>query len=143
ILLKLIEEPPADTLILFVAENTEEILPTILSRTQLVRLTPIAANDIATALVERNLADENKALQIGRIADGSFTAALSLIDQVEDDLLPDVRDWFNGIFTNNGLKLVQFSDKWSKAGREGIRHLLDFTLSLLEGALRLSYLPEA
>jgi DNA polymerase-3 subunit delta' len=54
-----------------------------------------------------------------------------------------VRDWFNGIFTGNGIKLVQFTEKWSKAGREGIRHLLSFTLSLLEGALRVAYLPEA
>jgi DNA polymerase-3 subunit delta' len=143
ILLKLIEEPPADTLMIFVAENTEEILPTILSRTQVVRLTPIPPAEIAAALVKRNLADERKAAQIGQMADGSFTEALSLVDHVEDDLLPAVRDLFNGVFTNNGFKLAAFSDKWSKAGREGIRHLLGFTLSLMEGALRVSYLPEA
>lgn len=142
-LLKLIEEPPANTILLFVAENTEDILPTILSRTQTVRLTPIATSDIADALVKRGLADERKAAQIGQMSDGSYTEALSLVEQVEDDLLPAVRDWFNGIFTNNGIKLTQFSDKWSKAGREGIRHLLAFTLSLLEGALRISYLPDA
>lgn len=143
ILLKLIEEPPVDTLLLFVAEHTEDILPTILSRTQMVRLPPVMPADIAAALQQRGLADERKALQIGQMADGSFTQALQLVEQVEDDLLPAVRDWFNGIFTGNGIKLVQFTEKWSKAGRESIRHLLSFTLSLLEGALRVAYLPEA
>jgi DNA polymerase-3 subunit delta' len=143
ILLKLIEEPPEGTIMLFIAENSEDILPTILSRTQLVRLTPVSPADIAAALSVRGLADERKAAQIGQMADGSFAEALSLVAQVEDDLLPAVREWFNGIFTNNGIKLTQFSDKWSKTGRENIRHLLAFTLSLLEGALRVSYLPEA
>jgi DNA polymerase-3 subunit delta' len=143
ILLKLIEEPPVDTLLLFVAENTEDILPTILSRTQMVRLPPVMPADIAAGLQQRGLADERKAVQIGQMADGSFMHAMQLVEQVEDDLLPAVRDWFNGIFTGNGIKLVQFTEKWSKAGREGIRHLLSFTLSLLEGALRVAYLPEA
>lgn len=143
ILLKLIEEPPADTLMLFVAENSEDILPTILSRTQLVRLTPIPPADIAAALSGKGLVDERRAAQIGQMADGSFTEALSLVDQVEDDLLPAVRDLFNGVFTNNGMKLVQFTDKWSKAGREGIKHLLAFTLSLLEASVRVAHLPEA
>jgi DNA polymerase-3 subunit delta' len=142
-LLKLIEEPPADTLLIFVAENAEEILPTILSRTQVVRLTPVPPVEIAAGLMTRGLADERKATQIGHMADGSFTEALTLVDQVEDDLLPAVRDWFNGLFTNNGIKLVQFNEKWSKSGREGIKHLLAFTLSLLEGAIRVAYMPEA
>ncbi len=143
ILLKLIEEPPAGTLLLFVAENTEDILPAILSRTQLLRLSPIPPADMAAALQQRGLADERKAVQIAQMADGSFSEALTMVQQVEDDLLPAARDWFNGIFTGNGLKLAAFTGKWAGAGREGIRHLLGFTLSLLEGALRVAHLPEA
>lgn len=143
ILLKLIEEPPPDTLILFVAESEEEILATILSRTQLVRLRPIPAKEIADALVQRENADPRQAAQIGQMADGSFTEALNLMGQMENDLLPSVRNWFNAIFTNNGMGMVQFSDEWSKAGREGIRNLFGYTLHLLEGAVRAAYLPNA
>ncbi len=142
ILLKLIEEPPAGTLLLFVAENAEDILPTIRSRTQTVRLTPIPPAEIAAALVAGGFADEHKAAQIGLMADGSLTDALQLVDQVEDDLLPAVRELFNGVFTGNGMKLVQFTERWSKAGREGIRHLLSFTLGMVESALRVAHLPE-
>jgi DNA polymerase-3 subunit delta' len=143
ILLKLIEEPPADTLLLFVAENTEEILPTILSRLQLLRLRPVPPADIAEALLQRGLADERRAAQIGQIAEGSFSEALRLTEQTGEDLLPALREWFNAIFTNNGFALLRFTAQWSKAGRESIRNLLGFALSVLESAVRISYLPEA
>src|SRR5690606_23459424 len=86
ILLKLIEEPPADTYLILVAENTEDILPTILSRTQIIRLAPIPAEDIAAMLQRRNLADERKALQIGHMANGSYAEALRLLQHAENDL---------------------------------------------------------
>ena len=52
-LLKLIEEPPEDTLFLLVAENESLILPTILSRTQLVKIPALDIKDIEAALIER------------------------------------------------------------------------------------------
>jgi DNA polymerase-3 subunit delta' len=77
------------------------------------------------------------------MADGSFTEALRLLEHVENDQLPALRNWFNAIFTNNGIGLVAFADEWSKAGREGIRNLFGYTLHLLEGAVRATYLPNA
>lgn len=143
ILLKLIEEPPANTIIIFIAENVEDILATIQSRTQLIRLTPVAPAEIAAALTDRGLANERRATQIGQIADGSFTEALSLLQHMENDLLPSVRALFNALFTNSGTGLVQFTDEWAKAGREGIRNFISFILTLLEGSLRASHLPDA
>jgi DNA polymerase-3 subunit delta' len=142
ILLKLIEEPPADTLLILVAERTEDILPTIRSRTQLVRLPPLPAADIAAALVARGLADERKAIQIGHLANGSFTEALRVLQHAGHDLFPHVRNWFNGLFTNNGITLTQFVEEWSKAGREQQKHFLQYVIQLLEQALRTSYLPQ-
>ncbi len=141
ILLKLIEEPPADTFLIFVAEDMEDILATILSRTQVVRLAPIPANDIADALVNRSLAEPKKAAQIAHIADGSFTEALRLVAHTENDLFPDVRNWFNNIFTNNGLGIAKFADDWSKAGREQQKNFLNYIIRLLEQAIRVRYLP--
>lgn len=142
ILLKLIEEPPADTLLLLVAENTEEVLPTILSRTQVVRLAPILAADIAQGLTDRSMADAKKAAQIAHIANGSFTEALSLVRHADHDLFPDVRRWFNAIFTNNGLELIKFVDDISKSGREQQKNLFEFIIRLLEQTVRFRYLPQ-
>lgn len=142
ILLKLIEEPPADTYLILIAEDTEDILPTILSRTQMVRLAPVSAPDIAAMLQRRGLADEKKALQVGHMANGSYAEALRLLQHAENDLFPEVRSWFNALFTNNGLAITKFADHWSKAGREQQKNFLHYIVQLLEQAIRTRYLPE-
>ncbi len=141
ILLKLIEEPPPDTLLLLVAEDTDEILPTILSRTQMIRLAPISAADIAQGLTDRSLADPRKAAQTAHLADGSFTEALKLVRYTENDLFPHVKKWFNALFTQNGIEISKFADEWSKAGREQQKNFLQFNIHLLEQAIRVRYLP--
>ncbi len=142
ILLKLIEEPPADTLMILVAEETESILPTILSRTQIVRLAPIHVADIAQGLTDRSLADPRRAAQVAHIANGSFTEALRLVRHTENDLFPEVRKLFNGLFTNNGLELSKFAEEWSKTGREQQKHFLNYVIQLLEQTIRVRYLPQ-
>lgn len=142
ILLKLIEEPPADTIIILVAEQIEDILPTILSRTQLIRLAPIAAADIAIALESRALADHRRAMQIGHLANGSYTEALRLVRHTDNDLFPEVRLWFNALFTNNGIGLAKFAEDWSKSGREQQKNLLQYVMQLLEHTVRARYAPQ-
>ncbi len=141
ILLKLIEEPPADTIMIFIAEETESVLPTILSRTQIVRLPPLGINDIANALVKRAQTDSKKAMQIATMANGSYTEALRLLQHTQNDLFPDVRNWFNALFTRNGVAVAKFSEDWSKAGREQQKNFLHYIIQLLEQAIRVRYMP--
>lgn len=142
ILLKLIEEPPEKTFIIFVAEDTQSILGTILSRTQIVRLPPISAIDIASALTQKGLADETTALQIGHTSNGSYSEALRLLQHADNDLFPEVKNWFNALFTNNGIGLTKFAESWSKEGRERQKNLLQYTIKLLEHAIKAQYLPD-
>ncbi len=143
ILLKLIEEPPQNTIMIFVAENREDILATILSRTQEVKLAPIAAADIAEALSTRSLADPRVASQVAHLAMGSYTEALRLLQHAENDLFPEVKQMFNVIFTRNGPGISAFIEQWSKAGREQQKNLLHYVIQLLEHALKARYLPNA
>lgn len=140
ILLKLLEEPPGDTLLLLVAEEIDEILPTILSRTQLMRLASIAPAVLARALEDRALADPRRAAQVSQLAAGSYTEALRLLEHFENDLLPSVRDWFNALFTNNGGKILRFTEILSKSGRTGQKNFLEYVISLLEHSVRAQYL---
>ena len=143
ILLKLIEEPPQDTIMIFVAENIEDILQTIRSRTQEIKLAPIAAGDIALALSSRSLADPVRASQVAHIAMGSYTEALKLVRQADNDLFPEVRQLFNSIFTNNGVAITKWVDEWSKAGREQQKNFLQYIIQLLEQAIRVRYRRQA
>jgi len=142
ILLKLIEEPPADTIMILVAENTEDVLATILSRTQIVRLAPLPAADIAAALTAASLADSRRAAQVAHLANGSYTEALRIVRHADNDLFPEVRTWFNALFTKNGIAVAKFAEDWSKSGREQQKNFLYYVIQLLEQAIRMRYMPQ-
>ncbi len=75
-ILKLLEEPPRQTLFLLVSEQPELLLETIRSRTQRIDFKKIATEDIEQALIERRALEPNMAHRIARIANGNWNAAL-------------------------------------------------------------------
>jgi DNA polymerase-3 subunit delta' len=141
ILLKLIEEPTPGTIIILVAENLEDILATILSRTQLIRLSPVSPANIINALVAQGFADTRRAAQVAHLANGSYTEALRLIKHAENDLFPDVKNWFNSLFTANGIAIAKFAEDSSKTGREQLKNMLQYVVQLLEQTMRVRYMP--
>ncbi|HEX2037316.1 MAG TPA: DNA polymerase III subunit delta' [Chloroflexota bacterium] len=68
-LLKTLEEPPDDTVIVLTASDVSQVLPTIVSRCREVALRPVAAEVIAAGLVERGLAPD-RATELARLAAG-------------------------------------------------------------------------
>ena len=143
ILLKLIEEPPNNTFLIFIAEQAEEILATIKSRTQTIRLAPIAVRDIAMALKLRAGADDVLATQVAHLAAGNYNEALKLLRSADNDLFPAVRNLFNSLFTNKGVELAKFVEEWSKQGREQQKNLLAYMMHLLGFAIRVRFMGDA
>lgn len=84
-LLKLLEEPPEQTVFLLVSESPEMILPTILSRTQRFNVPKLADRDIADTLRQRYGVQQTEADSIAHIANGSFLKALESIHLDEDN----------------------------------------------------------
>lgn len=135
-LLKLIEEPPAGTHMIFIGSQAEEILPTILSRVQTVRLPPLHNNEIIAALQEKGIAGDARSASLAAInAEGSFGEALRLAEGGGEDLFPQFRDWFNAIYTGKGIFLTGFSEQLSKQGREAAKAFLQYATHLLQAAL--------
>jgi DNA polymerase-3 subunit delta' len=149
-LLKIIEEPPQKTLFLLVAQNQDQILNTILSRTQLVKVPRLHDEDIIRFLVERNGLSEMKASQIAYLSDGSMQAALGFMAEDENDHLQMFRDWMLMTYQDTGSKIVEFTEKAAKLGRENQKNFLRFGMNLiresvliLSGATHLVHLPQA
>ncbi|MBM3441350.1 MAG: hypothetical protein FJX89_01490 [Bacteroidetes bacterium] len=136
-LLKLIEEPPLGTLILLVAEEYGEILPTIGSRSQLVRLPPIEAPSIAKALAARCGTEESRAESIAAMSDGSYREALALLQHHEDDWLSVAREWLNAILRNGPVAQVRWVEEISKHGREKQKQFLRYMCHLVEASIRI------
>lgn len=137
-LLKLIEEPPENTLFVLVAENDELILNTILSRCQVVKINPLLDEEIIKILKEKHQLDHDKAFNIARLANGSYNEALQLINEVEDDNAKLFLDWFRICYKGNGEEMVNWVNKEaSKLGREGQKQLIDYALHFLRELLAL------
>lgn len=78
--LKLLEEPRPHVTLVLTAERPEQVLPTILSRCQRVRFDPLPPEAVEAALVERAGVPSGQASLVARMADGSYTRALALLD---------------------------------------------------------------
>ncbi|MGH2643175.1 MAG: ATP-binding protein, partial [Chitinophagaceae bacterium] len=124
ILLKMIEEPPPKTLFIFVAENTELVLPTILSRTQLVKMNPLTTKELSDALTVRASADKSNANRIAGLSEGNYREALHLMQHDTSDFLEVLRKWLNAIILNKPLLLQSWIDEMAKTGREQQKQFL-------------------
>ena len=139
-LLKLIEEPPANTLFLLVAENESLILQTILSRTQLVKVPLPEEGDIERALMERAGLPAGQARQIAVLCEGNYHEALQLIRHAEDDWQGVLREWLNAILKTGPVAQVRWIEEISKSGRERQKQFLRYFNHLLEQAIRLRFM---
>ena len=140
-LLKLIEEPPPNTLFMLVAENEDLILPTIISRTQLVKIPLLSNSEIATELEQNHEIATEKAKQIAALSEGNYREALQLLQQVEDDWQIILREWLNMVVKKNHASQVKWIEEMSKQGREKQKQFIKYFTHLLEQAIRLRTIP--
>jgi DNA polymerase-3 subunit delta' len=141
-LLKLIEEPPVDTLFILVAENESLILPTILSRTQLVKIPPLESGEIERALTERAGVSSEQAQQVASISQGNYREALQLLEHAAEDWQGLLREWLNAILKTGPVAQVKWVEEINKSGREKQKQFLRYFNHLLEEAIRLRILGE-
>lgn len=141
-LLKLIEEPPANTLFILVTENEDLVLPTIVSRCQTVRIPPIDAADVANALVQRSKLNEEQAGQIAGVSEGNYREALQLIQHAEEDWQALLREWLNAVLKTGPIAQVKWVDTISQQGREKQKQFLRYFTHLLEQSIRLRTMGE-
>ena len=130
-LLKLIEEPPPNTLLLFVAEDESRILPTILSRTQLIKINRLDNASIASWLIEKQAVPKDKALLLAPLAQGNMREALHLLHDGDEDWQEMLRDWLNAILRNGPAAQVKWVDETSKLGREKQKQFLAYFIHLI------------
>lgn len=145
-LLKLLEEPPAKTVFILIAENEKTIIQTILSRCQLIKFPALTAVDIETALIEKNQCTASTATLISRQAQGNFNKALHLFHNTNDGL-PFEKwfvQWVRAAFRAKGnaaviQDLILWSEELAALGRESQKQFLEFCIELFRQALLLNY----
>lgn len=127
-LLKLIEEPPSQTLFLLVTEAADAVLPTLVSRTQRFHLPPLEEREIAEMLRSRYMLQTEDAENIAHRSGGSVSRAVGSIRLDEDSKL--FLDLFIRLMRLSYMRDVRGMKQWSEevagAGRERQKNFLDY-----------------
>lgn len=134
-LLKLIEEPPANTLFILVAENEAQVLATIVSRCQLVKVPALHTADIEQALTTRNKTEAGIARQVAGVSEGNYREALQLVQHADEDWQSLLREWLNAVLKTGPVAQTKWVEEISRLGREKQKQFLRYFNHLLEVAI--------
>ncbi len=130
-LLKLIEEPPDDTVFLLVAQQQELVLNTILSRCQLVKIQPLDDEDIIAALQTHHYLPAEQANTIAYLADGNYNEAMNLITNIDVNQANTFLKWFRVAYKGDPVEMVDWTESTAKIGREAQKLFFKYVLFFL------------
>ncbi len=153
-LLKVLEEPPAQTLFLLVTNQPDKLLITILSRTQRVAVRNFTDEEIATHLRQFLNMDETTARRTAYLANGDLSVAWNLA-HVETNTADGpthyawFADWMRDCYRQDLTKLVKHADQFDGFSRDRQKNLLEYSIRLCrslflwqQGAAQLLRLPD-
>ncbi|KAA8477977.1 DNA polymerase-3 subunit delta' [Arcticibacter tournemirensis] len=148
-LLKIIEEPPQKTLFLLVAQSQDQILNTILSRTQLIKVPRLKDQDVKEFLINKFHIQDEQAARITYLSEGNVQTAINLSKEESNNNFGLFTDWLRMCFTNRGIQVIEFAETASRMGRENQKNFLRYgtkllreVMMLLSGAEDLVHLPQ-
>jgi len=142
-LLKTLEEPPPDSLLILTTSNLGALLPTIISRCQLLRFSRIPNPDLETELKKRFQLDLKLASYYARISKGSLGQAISLAKGETKEIRNLGMEFLTLAVKQKPLDVVDFVEDTTKVyGREAIVELFEFITSLLRDVYVLMELKE-
>jgi DNA polymerase-3 subunit delta' len=135
VLLKLIEEPPPNTLFLLVTESPTLILTTIISRTQTTRIPPYTHSNVEHYLNEKGIASGNSAKNAAFISEGNLNMAVQLANNIENAQFDVFRQWLLDCYQGNINKIINEIERYTENGKEGLKLFLKYGMQLVRYAL--------
>ncbi|MBN2175206.1 MAG: DNA polymerase III subunit delta [Bacteroidales bacterium] len=138
-ILKILEEPPDRTLFILISENQDQVINTILSRTQLVKIPRIEDDVLSSYLINKNH-EPSVVHDVVRIANGDFLQAKFLISNrnEEAESFSLYVKWMRLCYKNSVDETIGFVNEVSKYPREKQKNLLNFALRMTREGLLLN-----
>ena len=131
-ILKILEEPPDKTLFILISENQEQIINTILSRTQLVKFSRINNDDLSSALVTEEY-ESVRVNDVVKIARGNYIEAKRLMTESDEEEFNFswFTKWMRLCFGNNISEILNFVNDIAKFNREKQKSFISYTLRMV------------
>jgi DNA polymerase-3 subunit delta' len=133
-ILKILEEPPPHTYFLLVTNAADQLLPTIISRTQIVTVPLLQDEDVVQHL-EKLEVPAAKAQRAAQLAEGDLNLAMKLLDKEEDNHTQQFIEWMRACFKKNFGSLVAFADEYHNLDKLSQRNLLQYSTNMLRETL--------
>ncbi|MDR1729314.1 MAG: DNA polymerase III subunit [Prevotellaceae bacterium] len=132
-LLKILEEPPEKTLFMLVTENAEQLLTTIVSRTQRIAVPPLDKETVCRAIAGRYQIEEPERSNIAHIANGNLIRAEEIIRTSSEsreyfDLFAQV---MRASYSRNAMEMKRWSETMSRLGRKRQTSFLQYTQRMI------------
>jgi DNA polymerase-3 subunit delta' len=131
-LLKLIEEPPVNTIFLLISEDSESVLPTIRSRCQPLNIRSIEKEEMVAALSLNFELSDDEANSIAHVANGNYTAALHMIESSEDNrfLFQLFVNMMRASVSGNIKSIKETANEIAGIGREMQKSFISYSLKM-------------
>ncbi|MEG1634406.1 MAG: DNA polymerase III subunit delta' [Rikenellaceae bacterium] len=140
-LLKLFEEPADKTLFLFISHNSEKILKTIISRTQLVYIKPVDNNSVKEYVLSKGLNNYDSE-NIAHLSQGDICEAELLLEHLNSGELNENFNYFVSLmrlcFSVNYLALLPWAESMAALGKEEQKEFLTYSIKLLRDSYSLT-----
>lgn len=132
-ILKVLEEPPHNTVFILVSNSREDILPTIQSRTQPIKVLGIADEPLKQALVDKFGISESESADIVKISNGSFLEARQQIEQDEENAFnfENFKALMRICYKYDVVSALDFAKSVSKLSRERQKSFINYCLIMV------------
>lgn len=134
-ILKILEEPAPNTYFILVTNAADRLLPTIISRTQIVTVPLLADEEVEAFLKQRHALDDNRARKITQLADGSLSMALKLLESEEDDNTQRFTEWMRACFKRSYNTLVAMAEEYHGMDKLSQRNMMVYSINMMRETL--------
>ncbi|MEM6375831.1 MAG: DNA polymerase III subunit delta' [Pseudomonadota bacterium] len=134
-LLKMLEEPPADTILLLLSHRPGQLLPTIRSRCRILPLTPLGAEDLGAALAQAGFDPGQDQSTISQLSEGSVGTAIRLLGLDGGALYADIVALMNSLPGLDRPRVIKMTNALVARGAEAQLDLLYDLIELLLGRM--------
>ena len=140
-LLKILEEPPEQTLFLLICNHPEQLLATIISRVQQIQFYKLNTEDVAKGLIDQFDCAPQAAKQAAMLCDGSFREAQLLVQHLDGGTayLQNFRNFMLISLKFDAIKAVGWVDENSRIGREKQKQFLQYGLEIFRDCLMFNF----
>lgn len=133
-ILKILEEPPANTFFLLVSNSFDRLLPTIISRLQIVQV-PLLNDEDVEQWLHQFISDEERIAQAVQFSEGNAALARKLLDAEDTSYQVGFADWMRACFKKDYQKLVELADNFHESDKTHQRNFLQYGLGMLRETL--------